>query len=197
MEFKGNTYNGDSIELRAGLFATVYVDIDDSCEKPWEAEDCHGIIEERRANYTGYIPTAPGERVIFKDRNYGYVYDEKGTLERARSEGWGLPEKDRQGLTQRQITAEAVRRDMDSMRAWLNDEWHYCVVTVRITDSEGMEIADASLGGVSDQCAQYITETANEVLSEALAQLPDALESTIAKMVAHTESLKAIRTAGI
>ena len=197
MEFKGNTYNGDSIELRAGLFATVYIDHDKCYGKPWEEEDGHGIIEERRTNYTGYIPTAPGERVIFKDRNYGYVYDEKGTLERARSEGWGLSEKDRQGLTQRQITAEAVRRDMESMRAWLNDEWHYCTVTVRITDSEGMEIANASLGGVSDECPDYLTGAANEVLSEALAQLPDALESTITKMVAHTESLKAIREAGI
>lgn len=191
-KFPKNICSGDSIELSNGLYATVTIEPDCDYGNPWEEGDGHGIIEERRTNYTGYVPTKPGEVVIFAERGRGYVYNVKETIEKAKSEGWGLRGDERKGLTKRQIIAKAVNNDMEHMRSWLNGEWQYCVVIVTITDKDGLEIDKCSLGGVPDESGDYLTETANECLSEVMEYTPQALESAIAKLAEHTESLRSI-----
>ena len=75
--------------------------------------------------------------------------------------GW----RDRLAIAQ--AKAEAV------MKAWKNDEWFYCGVVLSVA-IDGVELTDhaASLWGIEanypDSDNAYLTEVANELLSEAL-----------------------------
>ena len=73
----------------------------------------------------------------------------------------------RDRLATAQAKAEAV------MKAWKNDEWFYCGVVLSVA-IDGLELTDhaASLWGIEanypDSDNAYLTEVANELLSEAL-----------------------------
>lgn len=87
----------------------------------------------------------------------------------------------RQRLTEAKAKAEAI------MTAWRNDEWFYCGVVLSVS-REGIVLCEhaASLWGVeanypgSDN--SYLTEVANELLPEALAEARAALARLCAGM---------------
>jgi len=84
------------------------------------------------------------------------------------------------GPNWRQRLAEARAKAEAIMKAWRNDEWFYCGVVLSVS-REGVTLAEhaASLWGVeanypgSDN--SYLTEVANELLPEALAEARAAL----------------------
>lgn len=131
------------------FLARVYRD--DNMRRPWEEDETHGDIREGYTGFAGYAEKKGGEVVISDDRfsvrrTQVWLYNVESTIKRARKDGWGLTEENMTALaerlfrerkltgsitlTKREIVAEAVRLDMERMRAWLNDGWHWCGVSV-------------------------------------------------------------------
>ena len=102
-------------------------------------------------------PDAPDER---QDGFWPSLYPNDAGFIGA-GNGW------RDRLATAQAKAEAV------MKAWKNDEWFYCGVILSAA-IDGLELTDhvASLWGIEanypDSDNAYLTEVANELLSEAL-----------------------------
>ena len=178
-KFTGTLSDGDTLDLGHGLEARFNLVPDHDAEKPWEREDGHGIISQRPRNANGVVPKKPGEVLI----GSGFIYDVPKTLEKARKEGWGLSEKEAVGLTKRQITAEAVRQDMERMRAWLAFDWGYYGVKITLIDTvESAELDTKTLWGVESDAGEYLTEVANQLLEELAQSLPEAVEYSISEL---------------
>lgn len=177
MEFTGDVQQAATLEICDGLTARVRIEADDTGRGlPWEEEDGHGIIREGRANFTGHIQKSPGEVVIWRDRSGSYVYDVKGTIAKARKEGWGLSEADAEGLTRKQVIAEAVRRDMERMRGYLYERWWYVGVIVELRTADDEVLDSRSLWGIeNDSGDAYFAEVANDLLHELRGQIIDKL----------------------
>jgi hypothetical protein len=124
---------------------------DDDMGAPWEECDGHGIVSD----WTTRDKT-PGEWVLNSSRGSKRYYDAQETQKIALRDCWGIS-GDASGMTKKQIAAQAVRQDFEYLRAWCNDEWHYCGIRVTLMndDDEETEIS-ASLWGTEDQ--GYLSE---------------------------------------
>lgn len=145
--------------------------------KPWEEFDGIGIVREVYATY-GRPEKKAGEVVIHSDGRYYWLYDIKSTTEKAKSEHWGVS-GDTSGLTNKQITALAVRRDMEYCRDHLTGNRWFSVMEVYQIDDDGDKVGESQyLGGIDtghsaaddaymrDEAANLASEIAHEVLRE-------------------------------
>lgn len=133
---------------------------------PWEEHDGHGIVSDWENR-----DKKPGEVVIASDRGAKRFYDIAATTRIAKRDKWGVSDADTSKITPAQITALAVRRDMERMRDWCNDVWHWCGVSVFPLTEDGYELRSKteSLWGIESDAGEYF----DEVISELIAQISD------------------------
>ena len=131
---------------------------------PWEERDGHGVVSdwERRDK-------KPGEVVIASDHGWKRFYDVAAATHIAKRDGWGVSNADTSNLTPAQITAMAVQHDMECMRDWCNDVWHWCGVSVFPLTEGGDELRSKteSLWGIESDADSYF----DEVIAELIAQI--------------------------
>lgn len=164
-------YRGYRIEITA--------EWDDNMGEPWKEHDGHGIVSEWTTR-----DKAPGEWLLCQDHSSKRFYDYKGTLAVARLDGWGLSpdqlkvfgRKLGRKPTRKEITAEAVKRDYEYLRAWCNDEWHWMGYTTRITPPDGGAFDGDSCWGFDDE--DYMIECAKENAEAEVDQHSKTLEQT-------------------
>jgi hypothetical protein len=154
----------DTIACEAdGFRFEARVEYDPRMGAPWKEHCGHGDVSEwtRRAK-------APGERVLCCDRDAKRFYDFAGAVAKAKAEGWGG-----EGATPGERAADAAEKDFRVLKAWCDDEWCWCGVIVTAYRDD-VELGSASVWGIEanypDSDNSYLTETANELLPEALAE---------------------------
>lgn len=158
----------DTIEVNGRQYA-VEIQHDPDYGPPWEEEDGHGPISDWTTR-----AKRPGERVLHSDRHSRRFYDWQEAMAIAKRDGWGLAPAEVAKLaadlgrqpTRGEITAEAVRRDFEHLRAWCNDDWHYVGVVVRQADACRCCGPRASLWGIESDAGDYLAEVAQELAAE-------------------------------
>ncbi len=153
------------LKVMDGRLFRVALHYDYCTGEPWVEHDGHGEVSdwERRSK-------RPGEMVLVEDRGSRLFYDFAGAVRKARAEGWNkAPYTWR---TKREQAAAAALADFKRMRAWCNDEWHWCWMEVTLLDGYG-EATDisSSLGGLESDGGEYLDETARELMADCLRQL--------------------------
>ena len=131
---------------------------------PWEEHAGHGVVSdwERRNK-------KPGEVIIASDGGSKRFYDVAETTRIAKRDKWGVSDANTSKMTSAQIAALAVQRDLERMRDWCNDVWHWCGVFVFPLTEDGDELRSKteSLWGIESDAGEYF----NEVISELIAQI--------------------------
>lgn len=106
--------NTNTFEHKGHTFR-IEIEQDEDMREPWEEHDGHGIVSDWTTR-----DKAPGERVLNADRTSKRYYDVQETIKRARADGWGTDEQALERVlgrkpTKREIIADAVERDFDSL----------------------------------------------------------------------------------
>lgn len=146
---------------------TVSIQRDNDGGEPWIEHDGHGIVSDWTTRNK-----RPCEVIINEYGRSRLYYDLLDTTKKAKAEGWGLSEeykaklavklnKPMALLTNGEITAEAVRLDMERMRAWCNDKWYWIGVIVEDEDGER-----ESLWGIESDADEYLEEVEQELAEE-------------------------------
>lgn len=156
---------GASIELGEGYALKVDTEYDEGMGPPWEEHEGHGPVSDWVSR-----DKRPGERLLHNDRGSKRYYDIEAATELARKDGWGLSDEKIALLTSGmcraptagEIRAAAVESDFDLMRGWVDDEWHWVGVVVKLIGPDDEEIADSSLWGIEDN-SDYWREIAAEL----------------------------------
>lgn len=158
-------YGTRDIEKNGTTYRVEFI-ADYNMGAPWKEHDGHGIVSdwERRDK-------KPGEVVIAADRGSKRFYDIAATTRIAKRDRWGVSNADTSKMTQSQIAALAVKRDMERMRGWCNDDWWWCGVVVFPLTADGDELRSKteSLWGIESTAGEYF----EEVILELIAQIPD------------------------
>ena len=133
---------------------------------PWEEHDGHGIVSDWESR-----DKKPGEVVIAQDRGSKRFYDIAATTRIAKRDGWSVSDVDTSTMTPAQIPALAVQRDLERMRDWCNDAWHWCGVAVFPLTADGDELRSKteSFWGIESDDDSFF----DEVISELIARIPD------------------------
>lgn len=135
---------------------------------PWEEHDGHGDVSE----WTTRDKRA-GELVLCSERSQKRFYDFAGTIKKARAEGWGIGDEEnakleaRYGrkLTIREVTKESVMSDFRNMKAWCENDWHWCGYIVSVP---GLEDDIYSLWSIESNDTDYHVGEALEVAQQAI-----------------------------
>ena len=156
-------YVGETQTIKVGKFevtATIHHDGDHGA--PWEEEDGHGEVSEWTAR-----DKRPGERVLISDRQSKRFYDFAGAVELAKRDGWDTPPYGTG--TKGERAARAAEADYRNLKAWADNEWYYVGIVLSVS-CKGITLAEhgASLWGIESSAGDYLTETANDLLPEAL-----------------------------
>lgn len=164
--YTGQTFDftHDGCTFRATIHA------DDWCHgAPWDNECGHGPVREIRTR----DEKRPGEYILGAGpgwRMCGYAYDVQAAQAQALKDGWGFEGADPATMTKRQIAAEAVRRDIKHLEAWVNDHWCYVGVGVQALDEDGEPMGDEfehALWGIESNSDDYIrNEVAQDLAQE-------------------------------
>lgn len=170
-------YAGETIEGRVGRYQVKAELVrDHDTTPPWEREDGHGPVSEWTSR-----DKQPGERVLCSDRGNKRFYDFAGAVVIAKRDGW---DSEPYGTgTRGQKAARAVERDFERLRRWCNDQWNYVGVVVTVS-REKVELGSASLWGIESDAGDYLTETALELLPDALAEAVKAARNLSRKLAA-------------
>jgi hypothetical protein len=164
-QFGANICDGDAIECKAHGFTFVAtVHVDDHPGKPWENEDGHGDVTEWTTRNK-----RPGELILAKDRDARRYYDFAGAVAKAKAGGWNAPPYDG---SRGERAVRAVRADFEHLKAWCDDEWQYVGVGV-VAVKNGIRLTgpfDCSVWGIESTAGEHLTETANELLDDALSR---------------------------
>ena len=161
---------GDSIEAQYGPYTiTATIKHDSDTGAPWSVHDGHGPVSERTTR-----DKRPGELVRSTDGPHKRYYDFAQACRIARRDGWNARPYDTIE-TPRQRATRAALADFKALRAWCNDEWFWCGITVTVTHTEpGLELASDSLWGIDanypDSDNSYLTDCAMELVESALRQ---------------------------
>lgn len=154
----------------------AYIEQDDDMTPPWDREDGHVPVSDWE-----YRNKAPSEVIINKDRRAFRFVCIRDAIDKATREGWGLNDADMQALaeniqrtpTKREIISEAVRLDVENMRAWCANEWSYIGVCVCLLDGDGHPIGNkhaSALWGIESNADDYIREVAHDLAHYALSE---------------------------
>lgn len=170
-------YSGQTFDFEhEGKQFRAFIESDDDATPPWDRECGHVDVSEwERRN------KRPSEVIINEDRGSRSFVCIREAIAKATHEGWGLSDESMQALSERigrtptkkEVIAEAVRLDVERMRAWCADQWEYVGVCVCLLDSEGSPIGDkyaAALWGIESECDDYIREVAREMAADAMAE---------------------------
>jgi hypothetical protein len=92
-------------------------------------------------------------------------------------------------LTKGQRAAEAVRLDMEYLSGWLNNDWHWCGLTVTVALCppeyrhllEGQEEYEHALWGLESNARGHLDETALELGEAAIKAMQDQLQQESAE----------------
>ena len=188
-----HAYHHDTIVVDNIEF-NIYLDWDDHPVTPWDPDwnDPLGSVRDSRNKSTHYDGKEPGEVRIQSRRKHSHVYyyDFQGAVAKARVEGARPPKKDMEELTkdtQRmynrpptkgEIAVAAVWHEIGRFQDWLDDDWHYSYVTVKVRDSnedeintdeldlDGFDPGVPGVGGVESDDDDYIKEVAKEIIHE-------------------------------
>ena len=151
------TVDGFEIEAR--------IEFDEDAGAPWENCDGHGPVSEWTNRQK-----QPGERVLETNGRSFRYYDFAEAVKIAKRDGWDAPPY---GGTKSERVVRAVDADYQVLKAWCNDQWRYVGIVLSVS-RKGVEL-DANADSLwcidmnypgSDN--SYLTEVANELLSEAL-----------------------------
>lgn len=155
-----HTFSGyvDTVEID-GITFRMSVEADDSSDAPWDIDCFTPKPDERRRNGYGYPDKRPGETVVWSDRHTAYALEFAAMVRSERKNG-GCS-----GSQAHKNACAVVKR----LRAWFNDEWHYCGVVVTATVG-GLELASSSLWGIESNAGDYLTEASNELLQECMTE---------------------------
>lgn len=133
---------------------------------PWDEECGHGPVREVSRPWYEKPHKKPGERFLNRDpgdsRRTLYAYNWQEACRLARTD-WGFTKcSDAADAVQR-----AVQADFDRLRGWLEDDWHYCGISVTPKGEE--ENFSYAVWGIESDCAEYHTEVIDELIEQALA----------------------------
>lgn len=182
-----NAYHTETIE-HAGLTFKVAHVYDEDMREPWREHDGHGIvIEGSRSSYTGRAEKRAGQVDISTGERFAtvWLYDVPASIALAKRDGWGIDPERRAAwearigrtLTRGEVAAAAVKADMERMRGWLHDSWHWCGVVVTLLDVDGNETAESqSLWGIESDAGDYLEEVAADLAVEIAHRVGDAPE---------------------
>ncbi|MDE2202718.1 MAG: hypothetical protein KGJ38_08320 [Burkholderiaceae bacterium] len=151
-----HAYRTEHFEHSGRRFVAEYY-VDEDMGPPWKVHDGHGPVSDwtRRDK-------RPGERVLCEDRGARRYYDWQAACKLARKDGWNVEPFDAPNRIER-----AVQADFDRLRAWCNDEWHWCGVSVRLDGAD--ENFYHALWGIESDAGGYFEEVREELADECLA----------------------------
>jgi len=154
---EGNYKLSDTLSL------VVSFEHDSDHGAPWDEEDGHGPISDWTTR-----DKRSGELVLCTDRRSKRFYDFAEAVRIAKREKWGLaPDKLAKlgaNPTRGQIAHAAAMANYEYLRGWVNDEWSYVGVCVKLL-REGEEVSFDSLWGV-ESFGTYKNECAADMARE-------------------------------
>lgn len=119
------------------------VETDPYPELPWQKYDGCGIVKQTEPSER----RAPKRAGVIRLHGFGvyWDYDWAATVKKAKAEGWGLTDEDKAKLaaklgrepTAKQVREEAVRRDFERTKGFLQERWHYVDVSVQRLNDMG------------------------------------------------------------
>lgn len=141
----------DTITVNGIKFA-IDIEHDADMGEPWKEHDGHGEVSEWTTR-----DKRPGERVLCADRGSKRYYDFAGAVKTAKRDGWG-PGKPH----------EAAEADYRRMKAWCDDEWHWCGIVVTMLDDDGERVPEhqGSLWGIESDWYEGLEEEARAIAGE-------------------------------
>lgn len=178
---ESQTFKFEGREFEASIY------FDDASNPPWIASDCHGsvrFIGDRE-------PLQKGEVILCDMRRGRFVYNFGAALLKAWRDGWGLSPEHSEALARRlgkkptkaQIRAESVRQDMNYLRGYCMEDWHYIGASVRLIGPNGEPQGEQfghSVWGV-ESCTQYWREVADNLASEILQERRKAWRAALSE----------------
>ena len=157
-------YVDESVSVTVDGFTLIArVEYDDFGETPWTRDDGVGPVSDWTLR-----DKRPGERVLSADGRRCRFYDFAEAVKIARRDGWGITNP-APGMTKGQIAQAAAEQDFKRMADWCADRWQYVGVVVSVSRNGIMlDSHAASLWGIESDAGDYLTETADELIDEAL-----------------------------
>jgi hypothetical protein len=164
---------------------------------PWEEQDGHGLIRQIHRSF-GKPDKKPGEVILYGERGSYWIYDVAGTTKIATKDGWGLGEEREQALgemlrrppTKKEITAEAVRQDMDFCRKFLSGDivWF----TVSCWSEEDPDAIEYLSGFLCEHGDSYLEDAAKMMAGDYLVLKESAQKELLDKQAAREAELDLI-----
>jgi len=191
--FGTSAYVGETLTLEhKGFRITATIEADDDMTPPWEREDGHGPVSRHMRHAFGQgtkPPKRPGEMILYWDHGTYRTYDFAEACRIALADGWDAKPYNRDGReTKRQQAAKAALADFKRLQGWCENRWYYVGVALQVTHiKSGVDLTGpyaAALWGIESDAGEYLTETANELLTEALEEAKRALATLRAKVAA-------------
>jgi len=167
-----SAYNTETREILHLPFRVEWF-TDADHEAPWDAEDIptSQIITEWTQR-----DKRPGELVLATDGRSKRYVDFAELCSYARAQQWSC-EAARNltpPVTPRQAAAMAARETFDDWKAWCNNEWHWCGITVTLLDPQNDDeetTFTASLWGLRDDEDQVHEEVILDLVRDCLQQV--------------------------
>lgn len=176
-------YAGEQFDFEhGGKQFRAFLECDEYAGTPWDRECGHVDVSDWKQR-----DKRPSEVIINEDRRSRRFVCIREAVEKATCDGWdlsvgamqALTEKLKRTPTKREVIAEAVRLDIERMRAWCNNEWGYVGVCVCLLDSEGSPIGDkyaAACWGLESDSDDLLREVAKECAADTMAEAQATLD---------------------
>lgn len=155
-------YKTRDIERDGKTYRVEFI-VDYDLGAPWKEHDGHGVVSDWENR-----DKKPGEVVIASDHGLKRFYDVVATTRIAKRDMWDVSDADTSNMTKGQIRARAVLRDLERMRGWCNDNWHWCGISVFPLTADGDELRSKteSLWGIESDAEEYFDEIIYELISQ-------------------------------
>jgi hypothetical protein len=165
------THNGQSFKAK--------IEQDTDLGAPWEEHDGHCPVQRVAHNYGSQWGDSkkPGELVFHRGdrREYSYMVDMPECIALALADGWGAPDSDvarfvaKHGRqpTKRETAVLAVLADIEFLRGWCADDWHWVGVMVCPIGEDGEPVGqDESVWGIDSLSGDYIRDDVAHELAD-------------------------------